>query len=267
MKISVVTISFNQARYLRACIASVAQQGGDWEHIIVDPGSTDGSREIIEANRHCFAQFVLEPDRGPADGLNKGFERATGDVVYYLNADDIILPDTFDEARAFLTERPWIDVVSGHGYVIDESGQSKRPLWSDQVSRLGLAHGGSILIQPATFIRKSAFDRTKGFNPENRSNWDSELVLDLFLSGSRFAICERHWAGYRIHDQSITGTAKLDDRIRDWSRRKYELLMGRPIGWDTSALTQFFRLKRALRRPEAIIARLAGERVYGGRKK
>lgn len=70
MKVSVVTISYNQAKFFPACIKSVAAQEGPYEHIIVDPGSTDGSREIIEANRSHFSNIILEKDDGPADGLN-----------------------------------------------------------------------------------------------------------------------------------------------------------------------------------------------------
>ena len=91
MKISIVTVSFNQADYLEQAIRSVVEQDySDIEYIVVDAGSTDGSREIIERDR--IATVVFEPDREPADGLNKGFARATGDIFGYINADDAYLP-------------------------------------------------------------------------------------------------------------------------------------------------------------------------------
>jgi Glycosyltransferases involved in cell wall biogenesis len=83
MKISVVTISYNQAPFLEACLDSVARQTGSWEHIIVDPGSTDGSREIIARRSSQFSHVIFNPDNGPADGLNRGFARASGDIYYY----------------------------------------------------------------------------------------------------------------------------------------------------------------------------------------
>ncbi|MBK8907410.1 MAG: glycosyltransferase [Rhodospirillales bacterium] len=77
--LSIVTISFNQAQYARQAVESVlSQQGDDVEYIVVDPGSTDGSREILAGYGHAIDHFVFEPDNGPADGLNKGFGRATG---------------------------------------------------------------------------------------------------------------------------------------------------------------------------------------------
>ena len=86
MKISVVTISYNQAGYLKQCIDSVLNQDyPDIEYIIVDPGSTDGSREIIESYGDRVIK-IFEPDTGPANGLNKGFHRATGDIFYFIKA-------------------------------------------------------------------------------------------------------------------------------------------------------------------------------------
>jgi len=95
MKFSIVTISYNQAQFLEKAILSVLnQEGVGLEYIVVDPGSTDGSREIIERYRDRFGHVVFEKDHGPADGLNKGFQYATGDVYGYLNSDDVLLPGT-----------------------------------------------------------------------------------------------------------------------------------------------------------------------------
>ena len=91
MKFSIVTISFNQARFLERAIVSVIEQKGvELEYIVVDPGSTDGSRDIIERHRDLIAHVVFEKDKGPADGLNKGFSHATGSIYGYLNADDVL---------------------------------------------------------------------------------------------------------------------------------------------------------------------------------
>ena len=89
MKISVVTISYNQACYLEQTIISVLNQDYEnVEYIVVDPGSTDGSRDIIEKYRNRIQHIIYERDVGPADGLNKGFAVATGDVFYFINSDD-----------------------------------------------------------------------------------------------------------------------------------------------------------------------------------
>lgn len=89
MKISVVTVSYNQAQFLERAIRSIVEQNQeDLEYIVIDPGSTDESRDIIERYRSNIAKIVYEPDSGPAEGLNKGFFHATGEVPGLINADD-----------------------------------------------------------------------------------------------------------------------------------------------------------------------------------
>jgi len=265
MKISAVTISFNQANYLKACLDSVAAQHGPWEHIIVDPGSSDGSREIIEARRSQFSHVIFERDEGPADGLNRGFGKAAGDIFYFLNSDDTVLPGAFDIARAAFSCNEQLDVLSGHGYVINESGKRLRRIWSDRPSRHEFAVGTAILIQPSTFIRSKAFRAVGGFNKHNRSNWDGELFVDMFLAGRKFEIVDEFLSEYRIHGASITGSGMLDCRIRDYGRRRYRKIMGREPNWTATTMRAFFRTRRLLRNPRIALDRLTGGKVYGAR--
>src|SRR5436305_15203748 len=107
MKFSVVTISFNQAQFIERALRSVLeQQGVDVEYIIVDPGSTDGSREIINRFRDRLSHVILEKDSGAADGLNHGFARATGDIYCYLNSDDEFLPGAFSVVQSYFANHP-----------------------------------------------------------------------------------------------------------------------------------------------------------------
>lgn len=267
MKISVVTVSYNQAEFLESCLASVASQEGPWEHIIVDPGSTDGSRDIIARHQAQFSHVLLEPDNGPADGLNKGFARASGDIFYYLNSDDIVLPGAFAKVRSAFNDTPQCDVIYGSGAIIDRFGNKQRMVYSDSVSRFRLAYAGGLLIQPATFVKSSAFHAAGGFNPDNRSNWDSELVVDLFLSGAVFRSEGSCWGGYRLHEGSITATGKLDNRIAAWAERRYKKLMGRSLPRYAWLIRNFFALDRAIRHPDVIFSRLGGGQVYGSMRK
>lgn len=264
MKISVVTISFNQAKFLSDCIQSVAQQEGPWEHIIVDPGSTDGSRELIDRHIDHFSHIVYEKDQGPADGLNRGFARATGEIFYYLNSDDILLPDAFREIRSLFEANPQSDVIAGGGYILDADGGIRRRVWSDNVSRLGLAYGGSILIQPSSFFRREAFQKTAGFNVSNRCDWDGELVVDLFESGAQFKRVDHIWSGFRLHGESITGSDQLSDEIVASGRKRFTRLLGRNPKWFDKWIVQGFRIMRILKRPVILIERLNGGKVRGG---
>ena len=177
-----------------------------------------------------------------------------------------MLPGAFEEAVAALRRSPEVGVISGHGYVVDASGKIMREVWSDTISRHALAHGGALLIQPSTFLRSADFERAGRFNPANRSNWDGELVVDMFLSGSKFKVVDAFWSCYRIHGDSITGSQKLDARIKAWSLRRYEKVMGRPMAtlgrWNVTA----YKVLRQLRRPKSLLYKLRGVRVYGGGK-
>lgn len=266
MKISVVTISYNQARFLASCIESITTQEGPWEHIIVDPGSTDGSRDIINNFSEHFSHIVFEKDNGPADGLNRGFTKATGDIYYYLNSDDIVFPESFAEARRIFSDNPHIDVIMGHGYVIDAKGKRRRRVWSDKVSKLALAFGGCISIQPATFIKAEAFNKTSGFNVANRSNWDGELIVDLYLTGANFLTVEHFWGGYRLYTESITGSGAMQERIREWGERRYQKVMAKTLPCYATFLRHVYRVKRMVERPRRILDWLHGGTVYGGGK-
>ena len=125
MRIGIVTISYNQASYLAEAIQSVQVADPErLEYVMVDPGSTDGSREIIERHRRRFSRVILEPDHGPPDGLNKGFAATTADVVGYLNSDDRFTPGALDYVLRYFERRPDVDVLCGAIRIIDEKGEA-----------------------------------------------------------------------------------------------------------------------------------------------
>ena len=232
MKISIVTISYNQRDYLGACIDSVAAQEGPWEHIVCDAGSTDGSRELIEARREHFSTIVLERDDGPADGLNKGFAQATGEIFYYLNSDDVVLPGAFAQARAAFAQYAGIDVIYGDGLMVDARGEVMRHMRSAPFMSAYIYHcGGGAVVQQATFFRATAFRRSGGFNTANRACWDGELLARLSRTGSRFRHIPRDWGGFRIHRQSISGSGDtwIEERYRREINRMFADTYGREI--------------------------------------
>lgn len=205
-KVSIVTISFNQARYLEAAIESVLQQDHpSIEYIVVDPGSTDGSRDIIERYRGRIFKIVYEPDEGPADGLNRGFDSATGDIFGCLNADDVLLPGAVSSAVKEL-ERPDLDVVCGDGYFIDGEGNIQRRCFSTNFSARRFALGGAVLMQQSSFWRSGWHRKVGGFNIRNRTSWDGEFFFQIALAGGKFRHVHEYWSCFRIHRQSITGS-------------------------------------------------------------
>lgn len=205
MKISLVTISFNQAPYLEQALRSVLDQDyAGLEYVVVDPGSTDGSRDIIERYRDRIAHVIFEPDGGPSDGLNKGFSAASGEIFGYLNSDDVLLPGALTRVAHAFQRHLDADLIYGHGYVIDRAGRILRRCRSDRFSLRRSAYGNSVIMQQATFWRREAFAAVGGFNPQNRLSWDGEFWIDLALAGKHFQRVDEYWACFRTHDGSIT---------------------------------------------------------------
>jgi glycosyltransferase involved in cell wall biosynthesis len=264
MKFSIVTISFNQATFLERTIRSVLDQGyKDLEYIVVDPGSTDGSREIIRRYAADLGAVVLEPDEGPADGLNRGFNLASGDVFGYVNSDDLLLPGALQGASDYLRAHTEVDVVSGDCKIIDADDRWLRNSYSDQFRLNRYAYGSSILIQPSTFFRSSAYARTRGFNPANRSAWDAELFVEMALSGARFATTRELWSAYRLHAQSITGSARLRERQLEYDRAQFRRIMGRDRTRLDRIPATLYRLAKYIENPRDLAQRLRRGPVYG----
>ncbi len=124
MLVSIITPSYNQAHYLEATIRSVLEQDySEIEYIIVDGGSTDGSREIIERYSSRLAWWVSEKDRGQTDAINKGFGRAHGEILAWINSDDTYEPGAVAQAVEYLQANPQVGMVYGDARFIDGEGR------------------------------------------------------------------------------------------------------------------------------------------------
>lgn len=266
LKVSIVTISFNQARFLKRAIDSVLNQDyPNLEYIVVDPGSTDGSREVIRQNEAQIARVILEPDRGPADGLNKGFAAATGDIFGFLNSDDILYPGAVSEAVKYLSNHPDVDVVSGHAKVIGVDDQILRRTYSDRMSVRRFVYGGAVLIQPSTFFRRRAFERISGFNLKNHVTWDGELFFEMARAGCKFERSNRIWSGYRLHEGTVTASAHLQKKGREILDGLFYEAVGRQRGpWDKK-LEFLYRVWKHFANPRDTVARILRGSVSGRR--
>lgn len=207
-KISIVTISFNQAEFLERAIVSVTGQAyPDIEYIVVDPGSTDGSREIIERHRHRITACSLDPDKGPADGLNKGFALSTGSILGYINADDALRPGSLAFVGEYFERHPEVDVLAGGIRITDANDRpSPRGRSADRFDLRAYAAGVCTVTQQGTFFRRRAFESAGGFNASNRVCWDGELLVDMALQGMRFARTDRTLGDFRLYGANITGS-------------------------------------------------------------
>ena len=264
VRVSIVTISFNQAEFLERTILSVLSQDyPEIEYIVVDPGSTDGSRGVIERYRAQISKVILRPDRGAADGLNGGFAEATGEILGFLNSDDILLPGAVSGAVSYLGQHADVDVVSGHSNLIGPHDQFLRRLYSDRMSLNSCIYGGVILLQPSTFFRRGIFDRAGGFRPENRICWDGELFLEMALAKGKFEVVDEFWSAYRIHSESITGSKSNAIRIRQSHNAIFQRVMGREPRKYDRLIALGYRLLRHILNPMDTWERVRRGPVFG----
>jgi len=249
MKISVVTISFNQAKFLRQCMESVLNQDyPDIEYIVVDPGSTDGSREMIESYGDRVIK-VFEKDKGPADGLNAGFARATGDIFYFINSDDYILPSAFSSAASLFAGDPDLDVLLGAGIEVNAEGQQMKIHYPSRVSPEAYVNGGVTLFQQGMFFRSRAFKRVTGFNPLNKTSWDGELLLDFMLQKLCLKRSMKCYGAFRIYPESITGSQRFESQFQADNGRLHQLVYG--AGSKPNKISNlFFRLRKIIFDPK-----------------
>ena len=259
MKFSIVTVSFNQAKFLEQAIRSILDQDyADIEYIVVDPGSTDGSREIIERYRGKISKIIFEPDRGAADGLNKGFAKAEGEIYGFLNSDDVLLHGAIGRVAAYILARPDTDILMGHEWIIDAEGRQLRNAYTDKFDARAFAYSGGIICQQSTFFRAELFKKTKGFNIHNSIAWDAELFLDLLQHAVRPLYVDDFFGCFQIHGDSISGGRKteLRQQYRAYEMARFERIMGRRWRRSDYLFWLFYATRKYLLEPRALIERL-----------
>ncbi|WP_423141924.1 glycosyltransferase [Parablastomonas sp. CN1-191] len=260
MKLSVVTNAFNQAAFLREAVESVlAQEGFELEYILVDPGSKDGTADVIAALEAEYpGRFTVlrEPDDGPADGLNRGFARATGDWFYYLNGDDYLLPGAFAEAARAIARHPDAGAITADCLIVDGEGRPTRVFRSREQSPRANAREVAYAAQQSTFYRAAAYRRIGGFNAANKSSWDGEILLDLMLAGFEVVTVRGIWSAFRIYSTSITGSGRLEQLYKADMARNFERVFARPPRKSDQAITRLQRALYRVRHPLLTVERL-----------
>jgi glycosyltransferase involved in cell wall biosynthesis len=198
MDFTIITPSLNYGRFLGECLGSVASQRGiSLEHLVIDGGSTDHSAEVTAGFPH--AVWTREPDHGMSDAINKGFERARGEWVMWLNADDRLKPGTL-AAMLPLLEKSRADVVYGDWDFVNEAGdflrRVKAPGWSAFVH----IHHHCYVGSTAAFYRKSSVIAAgHRLRADFRYVMDGEFYARLDAAGKRFAHVPVVVADFRLH--------------------------------------------------------------------
>jgi len=182
-RVSIVTPSYNQGEFIEKTIRSVLLQGyPNLEYIVVDGGSTDKSVEIIRRYEPWLAFWVSEPDRGQAHAINKGWKRAQGEIISYLNSDDVLAPKALRMVtRAFLKD-PETALVYGDCNLVDARGQFIQTLRSQPYNRAGLLLGNYI-HQPSAFLGRTALERIGLLDETYHMTMDYDYWVRTALDG------------------------------------------------------------------------------------
>lgn len=200
-RISVVTPSFNQARFLEETLRSIHEPGyPNLEHIVVDGGSSDGSVEIIERFADRLAFWVSEPDRGQTDALIKGFARATGDILCWLNSDDLFEPATLFEVAAFFEANPDAEFVYGDATWIDADGRVIKPKREHDFNRFVWMYDHNYIPQPSAFWRRGLYEQVGGLDPSFDLAMDADLWI-RFADVTRPRHARRFWSRMRFYPE------------------------------------------------------------------
>lgn len=203
MKVSVITCSRNQGQFIDHTIASVLSQNWpDLEYVVVDGASADNTVDVLKSYGDRIT-WISEPDSGQSEAINKGIRMTSGDIVGWLNSDDIYYPGAIEQVVEFFAANPGIDVVYGGADYIDVDGNAYGPYPTQPWDSVRL-QSYCFICQPATFLRRTAVERWGLLDTSLHYCMDYEYWLRLAQKGAQFARLDRKLAGTRMHESNKT---------------------------------------------------------------
>lgn len=241
--ISIVTPSYQQGHFIERTIFSVtSQRYPRLEYVVQDGGSSDETTAVLERFEEMLSSWKSEPDAGQADAINRGFEQTSGEIMAYLNSDDLLLPGSLGYVAGYFAAHPEVDVLYGHRVMIDEHDR--------EIGRWVLPpHDGSLLAvidyipQETLFWRRELWERAGG-RIDTQLNFaiDWDLLLRFREAGANMVRLPRYLGAFRIHDEQKTA------REQELCRVESELLQRRVLGRAMSEEEVFARTRAFLRR-------------------
>jgi glycosyltransferase involved in cell wall biosynthesis len=220
-RVSIVTPSYNQGQFIEETIRSVLLQGyPDLEYIIIDGGSTDGSVDIIRKYEPWLAYWVSEPDKGQADAINKGWRKATGEFLSWLNSDDILLPNALVQAVSHLVANRDSLLVYCDQRVIDENSNTLFEIHLPDFELRDVIRSWLNPVNQPGFLMRSEVLKCVGFLDENLSfsmDFDYWLRISLHCKTGKIDHVRQIWSCFRRHSQSkssLLKQAEVEDHFR-----------------------------------------------------
>lgn len=208
-RITIVTPSFNQAKYLPETIESILKQDyPNLEYIIIDGGSTDGSVDIIKKYESSLSYWVSEKDNGQSDAINKGFKGATGVLFNWINSDDVLFPGALHRIAKAYTKNPDADLIAGDHARSNSEGRIFRV--SAAPSRMALSPANWVVFggQQSTFFSAISYKRVGGVREHLNIIMDTDLYYRIYATGGRLAFANGMIGMIRNHPEAKGTTSK-----------------------------------------------------------
>lgn len=240
MDFSIVTPSFRSSQWLKLCVASVADQGVELEHIVQDGGSDDGTLDWLLKDPRVRA--FVEPDGGMYDAINRGFRKARGRFLAHLNCDEQYLPGALQAVQAYFDQHPEVDVVFADAVIVDPQGRYR---WHRKVltpTRWHTAVCPLATLTCATFFRRRVIEaRPQLFDPRWRYCGDSAMVLGLLKDRVRMGVLRRFTSAFTHtgHNLSLRPEAQVEARA-------FFAQAPRLVRWLRPLIVAHHRLRRLL---------------------
>ncbi|MGA9070377.1 MAG: glycosyltransferase family 2 protein [Terracidiphilus sp.] len=238
-KISVVLPSFNQAKYLELTLRSILdQQYPNLELIVIDGGSKDESPEIIRKYQEHMKFWCSEPDGGHPEGLIKGFSHATGEILCFLNSDDLFEPGVLNEVGEYFSAHPDVDVVYGDTTWIDAEGKPLRVHKEIPFNRFLWTYTYNYIPGMSTFWRRGIYDKVGGVTTTYRLAFDADLWIRFSHAGAKIRHVARQWSCMRFYpEQNNRRLRAQSDRDDIEIRSRY---------WKNHAVPKTYFLRRKI---------------------
>lgn len=224
-RISIVTPSFRQAHLIERTIRSVLEQGyPNLEYIVQDGASDDGTAEILARYGDRLRHWESTPDRGQTDAINRGFRHASGEIMAYLNSDDILLPGALNAVAQYFIEHPDVDAVYGHRVLIDEQDR-EIGRWIVPPHDDAVLTWADYIPQETLFWRRRAWEKVGGaFDDSFHFAMDWDFILRLRDAGAKFARIPRFIGAFRVHEKQKTSASISDVGISEMTRLRLRTL-------------------------------------------
>jgi glycosyltransferase involved in cell wall biosynthesis len=231
--IALVTPSYEQGHFLERTIQSVLMQSYPaLEYVVQDGGSSDESMAVIRSYQGSLLAWSSEPDGGQADAINRGFARTSGEIMGWLNSDDLLLPGALAFVAAYFEQRPDVDVLYGNRVLIDEQDR-QIGLWILPRHDVGVLGVTDYVPQETLFWRRSVWNAVgAAVDPTFEFALDWDLLLRFQAAGARFAHVSRFLGAFRVHQAQKSLAAR--DRGAQEMRRLRERALGRETFHDDS---------------------------------